>query len=328
MRFLYLTRLILLVFVFSISAFGQEKIESAANKQVLLNVTVINIDDEPIKDLKGEHFRLYEDKKLLKISYFSNENSPISVGFLLDVSPSMGTAVDLCREGILAFLEKSNSKNEYFVAAFSKTVDVLSEFADSKKTIEVVRASPYFSKSHGRQMVLYDAIVLGIENLSKAKNQKKVLFVFGDGEDSKSSKTYKDVEKIVKEKNIVIYFVGLARLDDLERYTSQLPFQKITEVSGGKAFYLYDYGQNNIVFYRSKLYSRREFFILKFSKFADQLQNQYTIGFKSNLDSKENKWQNLEIKLEIPKEIRKKTGQTFVRYRRGYYPLSEVVIGN
>ena len=203
---------------------------------------------------------------------------------------------------------------------------MLSEFADSKQTIEVVRASPYFSKSHGDDTSLYDAIFLGIENLSKAKNQKRILLVFGDGEDNNSQKTYKDVEKLIKEKNIAVYFINFA---DLNKHGSSSPLENIVKIFGGSVIYT-DYSKviNGKIRYRSEFYSPHDYFLLSFSEFADKFQKQYVIGFKPNLDNKENKWRDIEIKLEISKEIKKKIGLAKVQHREGYYPFSEIVIDN
>lgn len=325
MTILNLARLISLLVVFSIFASGQEKDETIANKQVLLNVTIVNRDEEPVKDLKAENFRLYEGKKPLEISYFSNENDPISVGFLIDVSPSMGGYADLGRKGILALLEKSNSKNEYFVVAFGEKVELLSNFADLTQTMKVVSASPYFSKKQEGQTAFYDAVALGIDNLSKAKNQKRVLFIFGDGTDSKSSKTYKEIEKIIKEKNIIVYFVGFG---DKENYAYGSTPDKMARVSGGTAIYpRFASIGGGVSLYRSKLLPRDEVFIRNLLIFADQLQNQYVIGFKPIFSDNDNKWRSLEIKLEIQKELRKKIGTIHIRHREGYYPISEIVIG-
>src|SRR5438034_427402 len=97
MKILCLAKFILLFGIFSVFVFGQEKTETTKS-QVFLNIRVVGRFDEPVTDLKADNFRLFENKKPLKISSFSSENSPVSVGFLIDVSRSMESSVDTSRE--------------------------------------------------------------------------------------------------------------------------------------------------------------------------------------------------------------------------------------
>jgi len=223
---------LLLVSLFANVVCGQENI---ADKQVLLSVRVVDTDRVAVTDLKKEYFRVFENKKPLEISHFSFENSPLSIGILLDVSPSMGGSLDAARRHILAFLEKGNSANEYFLAAFNKKVDVLSDFAKADVIKDVVRASPYFSKGQGNDSALYDAIFVGMESLSKAKNRKRVLLIFTDGNDNKSSKSYKEVQKLLKEKNVDVYFLNY---HDFDVYAgSYSPLQKLEDLLIGSVLY-------------------------------------------------------------------------------------------
>jgi len=320
-----------LIWLFAISpglGLGQEKAKSSTDKKVLLNVTVVNREEYPIAGLKAEDFRLFENRKPLEISYFSNEVSPLSVAMILDSSPSMREKVDVARKGMLAFLEKCSPADEFFLAVFDEKVEVLSEFADAGKIKDIVSMSPYFSRRSRDKSSLYDAIVLGVESLSKAKNRKRVLLIFADGNDNNSSKNYKDVEKMFKEKDIAVYFINFA---DMYEFASHSPLEKLSDVFEGSLIYVGDVERNGIpsqVTYRSRLYSRYDFYILSLSELPEILQKQYTIGFKPNIERNDNKWRKIEIKLELQKDFRKKIGETYIWHRKGYYPFSELVIEN
>lgn len=323
MKVLNLTKFVLMLMLFSVFVSGQGKKETLTDKQFLLNAGVTDYEGKIVKGLKKENFRLYENNKPMEISYFSDENSPMSVGFLIDASRAMGVGIDWCRESALAFIEKSNSENEYFTTAFSKEVNLVLDFADAAETEKIISASPYFTNTPKRgQTALYEAIKSGIENLSKAKNRRRVLFILSSGSSNYSSSVdYKEVEKLVRERNITVYPVNCrASYPGDGIYLTEL-----AEISGAKLFYL---GNKEPIEYDSKFYSNREYFKLRFSKLAEQMQNQYVIGFKPNLESKDNKWRKLEIKLEIQKELRKQINAPSVNHRKGYYPLSEAATSN
>lgn len=54
--------------------------------------------------------------------------------------------------------------------------------------------------------------------------------------------------------------------------------------------------------------------MLKFSELADEIQKQYVLGFKPDLENKDNKWRRIEVKLEIQKEFKKQIGTTSILY--------------
>ena len=68
------------------SAPAPASIKVAVN-EVIVPITVTDIKGKFVTDLKEEDFKIYDEGKLQKISYFSRErNQPVVVGFLLDLS--------------------------------------------------------------------------------------------------------------------------------------------------------------------------------------------------------------------------------------------------
>lgn len=55
--------------------------------EVIVPVTVTDAKGKFVSDLRQEDFKIYDEGKLQKVSYFSRErNQPVVVGFLLDLS--------------------------------------------------------------------------------------------------------------------------------------------------------------------------------------------------------------------------------------------------
>lgn len=319
MKILNIIKLSVVFGVFSAFCLGQSTPAPVKNQQVLFNVTVVNELDEPVNNLKAENFRLFEDKKLAKISHFKVENPAISVGFLIDNSPSMGESTDKSREGIMTFLEKSNPQNEYFVTVFNKKVEPISEFVGVDEMKKIISDDPRFTKfPKGGDSALHKAILSGIDKLAKSKNQKKILFIFWDSAEDYSGATYKEIEKLLKEKDIAIYLVNYGR-DDI--YAD--PLGRLAERSGGIAYYPPRMRlMRNARFY-SMLFPERD----PYASFAAQLQNQYVIGFDCTPDNNKNKWRKIEIKFEEGnKELKKE--KMFIFHRAGYYSASEIVVNN
>lgn len=60
---------------------------SVSTSEVIVPITVTDQKGKFVADLKEEDFKIYDEGKLQKITYFSRErNQPVVVGFLLDLS--------------------------------------------------------------------------------------------------------------------------------------------------------------------------------------------------------------------------------------------------
>ena len=64
---------------------------------VLIPATVTDPLNRFVTGLERENFRLFEDKTEQKISHFSSEDAPLSVGLVFDTSGSMGSKLDKSR---------------------------------------------------------------------------------------------------------------------------------------------------------------------------------------------------------------------------------------
>jgi hypothetical protein len=64
---------------------------------VLVNATVTDPSNRFVTGLEKDHFKVFEDKVEQRISQFSTEDMPVSIGLLFDVSSSMGEKIDGCQ---------------------------------------------------------------------------------------------------------------------------------------------------------------------------------------------------------------------------------------
>jgi len=86
---------------------------------VLVPVNVIDTMNRPVMGLEEQNFWLYEDNEQQQIRFFSTEDSPISVGLLLDLSKSMANKFVTERAAVEEFFKNANSQDDYFVITFS-----------------------------------------------------------------------------------------------------------------------------------------------------------------------------------------------------------------
>ena len=308
---------VVIFFVFFKSTNAQE------NKvtEVALNVNVEDSYGRTIDGLTSENFRVYEDGKLREIRTVKSENTALSVGFLVDLSDSMTknfrnnkiSRVDWGRQSMLDFLQDSNESNEYFLILFGKESKIVSDFNNRDEVVKVIKENSNFDAHKQSKTKLYDAIVMALKQMTKAKNKRQVLYVLSDGQDNQSDYKLKELQSLVKQNNIIIYFVAVYDPTDADSYyaniNSQLIIEKLTGITGG-------YG-----FFPRGLKEVRESAV----RISTALKSQYTINFESNVSDEINKWRIVKVKLEVPKERKKEFDSIRVRHREGYFPASKSV---
>jgi len=258
---------------------------------VLVRVTVTDPLNRYVVGLDREHFRVFENKVEQTISHFSNDKAPITVGVILDTSGSMGDNILSARTSVMRFLEQGDPNDEYFLVGFSDRSNLIQDFTSSGDTIQ---NQVSFSNPKGRT-ALYDAIYLGLEKMSGAKNDKKALIVITDGEDNTSRYTFREVKDFVKESETQIYVIG----ERGELGYGRGVINEIVRLTGGRAFFPHNFKQ-------------LDYFV---DLIHTELRNQYVLGYIPLSKEYEGEWRKLRIKLNPPEGLPKLN----VRAREGYF---------
>ena len=81
---------------------------------VLLDVSVKETKGGYVSNLTKANFQIYENGKLQTISHFSSEDTPITVGLVIDDSRSMRPKRGNVVDSALAFIDASNPHDEMF----------------------------------------------------------------------------------------------------------------------------------------------------------------------------------------------------------------------
>jgi Ca-activated chloride channel homolog len=76
---------------------------------VLVNMTVTDPNDRVVTGLEKQNFRIFEDGREQEIVTFSNEDVPISIGVIFDMSGSMSDKIGRARQGAVQFLKTRQS---------------------------------------------------------------------------------------------------------------------------------------------------------------------------------------------------------------------------
>src|SRR5438477_9875200 len=87
---------------------------------VVFNVTVLGDDGRPVTGLTAENFHIYEDGRDEKIKIFQPEDTPATVGLLIDNSGSMTNKRPDVVNAAWAFIQASHPEDEMFIVNFNR----------------------------------------------------------------------------------------------------------------------------------------------------------------------------------------------------------------
>ncbi len=270
---------------------------------VLVPVTVTDPYNRLVTGLRKEHFEIYEDNQSQEILYFSNEDAPLSLGVVFDVSGSMewSSKIDRATKAAIQFLQTSNPGDEFFVVQFSNQPTLVVGLTSQPDEVQHRLASV---RPDGRTALL-DAIYLALDTMRDANNGRKALLVISDGGDNSSRYGVKDIKSAVRESDVQLYAIGIFDPDRGNRGAEYAygPYllSELAEMTGGRMFPV-------------ELYSLHELPDLA-AKISVELRNQYIIGYRPSNTQRDGSWRKIKVKLKPPKGL----PQLFSYARSGYY---------
>jgi Ca-activated chloride channel family protein len=270
----------------------------------LINLTVTVTDQygRYVSGLEKKAFSIFDGKEQQEITHFSDDDAPVSVGVIFDVSGSMsGDKIRRAREALSRFIDTSHDSDEYFLIAFNSRAQlILDKTRDGKAVLDKLTYVETRSNT-----ALYDATYLGVEKVQRGAHQKRALLVISDGQDNDSRYTFSEVRRLLKESDVVLYSIGILGGSDpgsslgLE---GQAILDELSSVSGGKAFFPNSAPEMDEIF----------------EKIALELRHQYSIGYRPNNFTNDGKWHKIKVKVSPPRGLPK----LFVRSREGYYAVT------
>jgi Ca-activated chloride channel homolog len=179
---------------------------------VLINATVLDRHDRPVRGLTRDHFRLFEDKVEQRIAYFSEEEVPVSLAVIFDVSGSMDNKMAGMRRALDAVLRSANPQDEFSLVTFADVPHVVMGWSQNAHEIQ----NRLLTESAHGQTSLLDALATGLATMKTARYQRKAMLIFSDGGDNNSRWTERQFMRSLAEAGVEIY-----SLDGSEPWTAR-----------------------------------------------------------------------------------------------------------
>src|SRR5205823_3540080 len=135
---------------------------------VVLPVVVTDKQGKFISDLNKEQFAVFDNGRRVPIDFFTNEDTPVTIGVVVDASGSMRPKIGEVVAATLAFARSSNPNDELFAVRFND--DVQDAVSDAPfllaSDLQRLQSAMTSVRPDGRT-ALYDGILAAFDHLSQ-----------------------------------------------------------------------------------------------------------------------------------------------------------------
>ncbi|HWF48234.1 MAG TPA: VWA domain-containing protein [Bryobacteraceae bacterium] len=267
---------------------------------VVIPVSVTDASNHFVLNLDRDRFSVFEDGVKQRVMQFADEDAPLSVGLLVDVSGSIGRKLAISQSAVAEFLKTMNPQDEAFLITFGDRAELSVGFTHDPKVIEDKMSSV---QSAGLTALL-DAVHLGLDQLKSAKNPRKALLMLSDGGDNNSRYSAADIKEVVRQADVQIYCMGVFEPDlfpGLSAVEVSGPglLAQISEQTGGRVFPARSSSALPAIARRIGI----------------ELRNEYILAYRPSNSVRDGKYRKVEVKLQSPDGL----PGLKARWRTGYY---------
>jgi len=255
----------------------------ADSPMVLVPITVVDRGGAIVNGLSSGAFTLTEDGVRQQISSFSEEDMPVSMGIVLDLSGSMTRVLGDAKESLRSLIKDANPEDEAFLNAVSTRPRQFSGFT---RDFGDILSRTAFEGASG-DTALVDTILLSLQESRAGVHARKALLVISDGMDNHSRYSKGELLELAKESDARIYTMAVS--DPAKQYVKPMArmeenrgllfLDELSARTGGLSFVV----------------RGREDIAAAAAHIGQALRNQYTIGYVPLGRSRQAQWRRIRV---------------------------------
>ena len=283
----------LVFFVFTANGLAQTNTDDQPIKvsTVLVNIPVIASDRQGryVAGLKKENFSIVQDGESQDIEFFADEKAQMNVVILIDVSGSTRPFLDNIKSSARDFVKIFRPEDRGMIVTFDGGMRILQEFTSDQKTLSkaINQANLYGEPGSNMQDAMYEIVTRSFTGVQG----RKAIIVLTDG--FVAGKVISDQKMLstLAESDILVYPIlfGKRRMNiDLSLLPKTVRFRdgavlsredairKIEDMANAQLQFMDALGPTTG---GKLLESKSHDFKAAFQNIADELKNQYLLGF-------------------------------------------------
>ncbi|HEX6186755.1 MAG TPA: VWA domain-containing protein [Pyrinomonadaceae bacterium] len=303
--------LVLSLFVFVPAVIAAQEIDPTDVIRVNTDLVVLDaqvIDKKTRKvfgPLRKEDFQILEENVKQEIAYFGQDQLPLSIVLLLDISGSVRPVIQTIGEGANNALRHLKPEDEVAVIAFADYPKLIQTFTkDRALTAEKITEAS--NSDLGKGTLLYDALDRAAQEINRGTNpaNRRAIIVITDNIAITAGEDVARLQRELAESGTVVY--GLIVRSGFAKVFNALTFGQIKGVD----VYAEETGGEVLGANRKEVDSR-------LGEMFTRLRTRYTIGYRPPETNEEGAFRHVKVQL-VP-AITKANKKLVVRARRGYY---------
>src|SRR5581483_9597960 len=191
---------------------------SLSSELAVLPLVVTDKHGGFVTDLPKDAFAVYDNGRRVPIDVFTSDDTPVTVGLVIDASGSMRSKIGEVIAAAMSFVRLSNPDDELFAIRFNDDVQPVTRDGGTVSLDDAgeIRHALLSIRPDGRT-ALYDGLIEALDRLDRATRPRKVLILISDGGDNVSKATRDAVLARARRSNASIYAVGLFDSADPDR---------------------------------------------------------------------------------------------------------------
>ena len=287
----------LLLLALAVTA-GAQQVFRTSTDLVLLSVTATEAG-RPARGLDRSDFQVFEDGRAQEITTFARDPQPVALSILIDTSPSMEPKIHIAQNAAVEFCRRLGPNDVAQIISFNSDTEIIQGFTGNIALLEKAIRSTRTTGS----TALYTAMYIALDELRKVKPdpgaalRRQALVLLSDGEDTTSLLPLEDVLERAKRTDAIVFAIGFRSQptpgNGFREYDYAL--RSTTQATGGRAYFVNTAAELPLIY----------------QQIADELANQYTIGYTSRNTNRDGKWRQVSVRINRPGVV--------ARTRAGYY---------
>jgi VWFA-related protein len=294
---------------------------------IRVNVELVQLDVQVLQKKTGrtvgsltkDDFQLYEDGVQQQISQLSQNQLPLSVVLLFDLTFSVQPVLKPLAAGALEALNHLKPEDEVAVMVYAASTQLLQDFTtDREKAVAAIEKAR--DMESGDAAFFNEAIFQASAQLGKVKNRKSrrtIIWLTDNVPNIPSDHEHAEKDAL------------------REAFETGTVISSLLERSAISDFFIATFSKNpmfaplrmrnppgNVYKYAERtggdvMTSSKEDVSAKLAQLIDQIRTRYTLGYYPSVKQPKDKF--CQLKVQIAAEVQKREGRMLVRTKKGYY---------
>jgi VWFA-related protein len=260
---------------------------------VQVPVTVTDRLGRPVVGLEKQNFRVFDDKVEQAITRFVMDDEPVAVGFVFDVSGSIGGMMRQYQLAAHEFFKHANEDDEFFLVVFESSPKLAVPLTQRANEIQY---QIMMTRSRG-MTALFDAVYLATNEIRKSKLNKKAIVLISDGGENHSRYSLGELKNALRETDALLYSIGPSPGNSSGDNNGRL-LKQLAELTGGR---LIEIGGADLADLSQKI--------------IIDLRNRYVLYYSPQDKTRDGRYHHIQVQVVPPRGL----GKLTPHWRTGYY---------